>query len=127
MSLRQRLVDGLRPEKVVPVSPARPGEEPYLVTVRAVGAEDWDALVQMHPPTPQDAEQGWEWSVVTFRPALLAACVVSPADVAQPLTEAEWARLCLTMPVGDRDRLYAAAVAVNDNQYPAPDVGKDSG
>lgn len=127
MSLRDRLVDTHLPERTVPLSPARPGADPYLVTVRALPAPDWDALVQLHPPTPAQAAGGWSWNLATFRPALLAACVVSPADLDKPLDEHEWAQLLLKMPSGDRDRLYATAIAVNDNDWPDDATGKDSG
>ena len=124
MSLRQRLVAQQLPERTVTLSPASEGAEPYTVTVRALRADDWDALVQLHPPTDEQRKQGWEWNLASFRPALLAACVVSPADVGEPLDEVEWAQLLLSMPIGDRERLYGAAVDVNDHGWPGADVGK---
>ncbi|QJY46655.1 hypothetical protein [Pseudonocardia broussonetiae] len=103
------------------------GADPDVVEVRALPAPEWDALVQLHPPTEQQAEDGWGWNLATFRPALLAACVVSPDDEGDPLTEAEWAQLLLKMPVGDRELLYRTAVDVNENRWPGADVGKGSG
>jgi hypothetical protein len=127
VSLRQILVAGQLPQRTVPIRPPRAGADPYEVTVRALPGDEWDALVQLHPPTPEQAAEGWEWNIATFRPALLAACVDSPADQADPLTEQEWAELLIVMSVGERDQLYGAAFDVNANRWPTADVGKGSG
>lgn len=128
MSLRQRLqqaADEL-PERTVTLAPVAEGAEPDVVTVRALPADVWDLLVRDHPPTKEQVDEGWQWNTATFRPALLAACVVSPADEGEPLTEQEWAALLVKLPFGDRDRLFAAAFDVNDNRWPGDDLGKDS-
>ena len=125
MSLRQRLERAAEqlPERTVTLAPVEDAE-PDVVTVRALPADVWDLLVREHPPTQEQADEGWQWNIATFRPALLAACVASPADEGDPLTEAEWADLLLRLPVGDRDRLWAAAYDVNDNRWPGADLGK---
>lgn len=125
MSLRQRLERSAEqlPERTVTLAPVE-GADPDVVTVRALPADVWDLLVRDHPPTAEQAADGWQWNIATFRPALLAACVVSPADEGEPLTEAEWAALLLRFPVGDRDRLYGTAFEVNDNRWPGADLPK---
>lgn len=124
MSLRERLVAQQLPQRTVTLSPVVDGADPDVVTVRALPADEWDALVQLHPPTAEQAQGGWQWNIATFRPAVLAACVVSPADDEQ-LDANEWAQLLLKMPVGDRERLYGAAIDVNDNLWPGTEPGKD--
>jgi hypothetical protein len=127
MSLRERLDAQLLPTSTVPMYPSRPGAGPYLVEVRALPGDEWDDLVKLHPPTEEQAARGDEWNIATFRPALLAACVTSPDDEAQPLDAAEWARLLTVLSVGERDQLYAAAYDLNANRWPDADLGKGSG
>lgn len=124
MSLRDRLVAQQLPTRTVTLAPVVEGAEPDVVTVRALPAPEWDALVQMHPPP--DGQAGlWQWNVATFRPAALAACVVSPADEGEPLTEQDWAELLAHMTVGDRERLYGAVLDVNENRWESiSEVGK---
>lgn len=125
MSLRERLVARQLPQRTVTLSPVVEGADPDVVTVRALPADEWDALVQLHPPTQEQAENGWQWNIATFRPAVLAACATTPDDEI-PLDENEWAQLLLATPVGDRERLYGAAIDVNDNRWPGAELGKDS-
>lgn len=125
MSLRERLVARQLPQRTVTLSPVVEGADPDVVTVRALPADEWDALVQLHPPTQEQAEGGWQWNIATFRPAVLAACATTPDDEI-PLDENEWAQLLLATPVGDRERLYGAAIDVNDNRWPGAELGKDS-
>lgn len=125
MTLRGRLLAQKLPQRAVTLAPVVEGADPDVVTVRALPAPEWDALVQLHPPTPDQAESGWQWNVATFRPALLAACATTPDDE-MPLDEAEWAQLLLVMPVGDRELLYGAALDVNENRWPGAELGKDS-
>jgi hypothetical protein len=128
VSLRERLDAQLLPPRTVPVHPSRPGAGPYLVEVRALPGDVWDDLVRLHPPTPEQAGRGDEWNLVTFRPALLAACVSSPDDAQAPLTVEEWSRLLLVLSVGERDQLYVAAYELNANRWPDFEaLGKGSG
>lgn len=124
MSLRQRLVAQQLPQRTVLLSPVEAGGDPDEVTVRALPASEWDALVQLHPPSEEQKADGWAWDLESFRPALLVACVVSPADEGDPLDEGEWAQLLTQMPVGDRELLWGAALDVNENRWPGADVGK---
>lgn len=124
MSLRQRLTAKLLPERTVTLSPVEEGGDPDVVTLRALPAPEWDALVQLHPPTEEQAADGWGWNTATFRPALLAACVASPADEGEPLDVEEWAQLLMQMPFGDRELLWGAAIEVNENRWPGPEQGK---
>lgn len=124
MSLRERLVARQLPQRTVTLSPVVEGADPDVVTVRALPAGEWDALVQLHPPTEEQKANGWQWNVATFRPALLAACAVSDDEV--QLDEADWAQLLLVTPVGDRERLFGAAIDVNDNRWPGAELGKGS-
>lgn len=124
MSLRDRLRAAQLPERTVTLAPAVEGADPDLVTVRALPAEEWDALVQLHPPPDGRPEDGW--NLATFRPAALHACVVSPPDEGEPLTEQQWAQLLIKTPIGDRERLWDAVIAVNDNRWDGiADLGKD--
>lgn len=126
MSLRQRLTAKLLPERTVTLPPLEEGGAPDVVTVRALAAPEWDALLQLHEPTDEQAKAGWAWDLATFRPALLAACVVSPADEGEPLDADDWAQLLATMPFGDRELLWGAALDANENRWPDADQGKGS-
>lgn len=123
MTLRERLLAQQLPQRTVTLAPVVEGAAADEVIVRALHAPEWDALVQLHPPTPEQAENGWQWNVATFRPALLAACATTP-DGEDPLDEAEWAQLLLLMPVGDRELLFGGALDVNENRWPGAEVGK---
>lgn len=123
MSLRRRLEQQQLPARTVTLAPVVQGADPDDYEVRALDGDLWDGLVRAHPPTEAQRVEGWGWDSATFRPALLAACVVTP-DGEEPLTEKEWADLLPRMPAGQRDRLYMAALDVNDHGWPDVDLGK---
>ncbi len=69
------------------------------VTFRSLGRSKFDLLKRSHPPTEQDVEDAervgidakhLDWSNETFRPALIAACMVDPATGEPIMTEAEF-------------------------------------
>jgi hypothetical protein len=126
VSLRDRLRARQLPTSVV-VLAGTAGEPDETITQRALTASEWEALVGLHPPATADAARGAAWDVATFRPALLAASVVSP-EGEEPLSEQDWAELIATarMTAGEVNALFNGACLLNDR---APDVtvGKDSG
>jgi hypothetical protein len=123
VSLRERLLARQLPSEVVTL-PAVGGGEPERIELRAIPADVWEALVAAHPPTGEQAEQGADWNVATFRPALLALTVVTP-EGEEPLTEADWAQLASSgaMSIGELTLLFNVAVALNDRS-PLASVGK---
>lgn len=123
MSLRDRLRARQLPTRVVTLAGVD-GEPDEEITLRALPAAEWEALVGLHPPQPGDAAKGAAWDVTSFRPALLAASVVAPEDE-EPLTEQDWSELILSarMTAGEINLIFNTACLLNDR---APDatVGK---
>lgn len=102
------------------------GEPDERITLRALPASEWEALVGLHPPQPADAARGAAWDVATFRPALLAASVVTD-DGEEPLSEEDWAELIVTarMTAGEINALFNGACVLNDRSPDMVSVGKD--
>ncbi len=100
------------------------GLEVEPVTLRALAPAEWEALVEMHSPTDEQQAGGAQWTVSTFRPALLEASVV-PAEGEEPLTETEWEQVAKdgTLAMGELSALFNAAVALN-LRGPSTSVGK---
>ncbi len=124
MSLRERLRARQLPREIVTLPPAVEGGEPERIELRALPPDEWEALVGLHPATEGQAAQGAGWNVATFRPALLAASVVTP-DGEEPLSEQDWAELVATgsMTIGELNVLLRVAIALNDRS-PLVSVGK---
>lgn len=49
------------------------------VTVQALAAPDYDALLAEHPPTADQKKSGDTYNTDTFAPALISRCLLSPA------------------------------------------------
>lgn len=89
------------------------------VTVRALPADDFEALADAHSPQNGDGESA-SWHEETFRPALLAACVESD------MTEDDWASFFKEAgSYGDQSGIFTVALQVN-TRTPSPSVPKDS-
>lgn len=95
-----------------------------LVTVRALPPAEWEGLVDLHPPTEEQRQTGLQWNPQSFRPALLAAVVVTP-DGEEPLTEVDWDVLTKegSLATGELNVLVDAAVSIN-LRMPSTSVGK---
>jgi hypothetical protein len=103
------------------------GEVPVLeVTVRTLPPPEWEALVELHPATEDQQSQGMRWNPATFRPAVLAACVV-PTDGEDPLSADEWDHIAKAgqLATGEYNALVNAAVELN-LRTPASAVGNAS-
>lgn len=124
MTLRDRLRARQLPTQVV-VLPGAAGEPDEPVTLRALPAQEWEALVGLHPPPPDEAAKGAAWDVATFRPALLAESVVCP-DGEDPLTAQDWRELISSgrMTAGEVNALFNTACLIND-RAPGATTGKD--
>jgi|GEM_PF-4153497 len=125
MSLRDRLRARQLPSQIVTLAAADNGAAEQI-QLRALPAADWEALVQLHSPSEQDAARGAAWDVHTFRPALLAASVVTDAGE-DPLSEQDWADLIAGhwMTAGEVNTLFNVACTLND-RTPDVSLGKDS-
>lgn len=97
-----------------------------VFTLKCLAPAEWEALVDVHPPTDEQRKQGWSWNVATFRPALLAECVAAP-EGEKALTEMDWRQLAEEgqLAAGELDLLFATAVQLNARQ-PDVSVGKGS-
>lgn len=62
----------------------------HRIYFRGLPIEDFDALVDMHPPTPEQAKEGKAWNDDTFIYALLAECVEEEDGTPGGLTAEEW-------------------------------------
>lgn len=88
-----------------------------VLTVRALLPGAYEALIADHPPTPEQVaaapapHEAPQWNRETFRAALLAACVDND------MTEDDW-NTWLTEHAsrGEGQRLFVAALAVNENE-----------
>lgn len=122
MSRRDRLRARQLPRVTVALGGA--GGEPELIELRALPADEFQVLMDEHPPTADQAAAGDTWDETSFRPALLAASEV-PLDGEDPLTAEEWADLLTArMPLGERVHLWDTVLGLND-RTPAADLGKD--
>jgi hypothetical protein len=99
------------------------GCDVVTVTLRALPAADWEALLELHQPGEEDRKRGAEWAP-SFRLALLAASVV-PDEGDAPTSEDEWAAMAKdgSLGAGEVNALFTVAVNLN---LRAPDsrVGK---
>jgi hypothetical protein len=95
-----------------------------VVTLRALSPSEWEALVDLHPAAEGQDKAGAMWHTATFRPALLASCVV-PADGEEPLSEADWDVLAKdgALAPGELNTLFNAAVNIN-LRVPSAAAGK---
>lgn len=88
------------------------------ITLRAMPPDDYEDLIDEHPPTPEQiAKAGknpadWpEWNDKTFYPALFAACAEGDME------GQDWTSFLKTnVSRGERRRLYMVALAVNENE-----------
>lgn len=90
-----------------------------VVTVTALGAEEYLALKEKHRPSdPEKVKRGYEWDEETFAPALIAA------SVDPPMTEAEatdlWKGVAPKLTAAERSQLFFAARDLNET---VPDLG----
>lgn len=86
--------------------------QPVLqVTLTALPPDEWEDLVDAHPPTEADQARGYQWDPRALRPHLLAAAVVVPAGQARP----DWEQLAKSGEVtaGELAGLFDAAVMLN--------------
>lgn len=114
--LRARVADAQAALEACPV---------IAVTLRALLAPEWEALVELHPATEEQQGRGMQWNPATFRPALLAACVVPPEDEPEPLDAEYWERVVKDgeLAAGEYNTLVNAAVQLN-LRAPLSAVGK---
>jgi hypothetical protein len=75
---------------------------------------------------PTEQTQGQRWNPTTFRPAVLAACVVT-ADGEDPMSADDWEQAAKLgeIGVGEYNALFSAAVNLN-LRAPASAVGNGS-
>jgi hypothetical protein len=94
------------------------------VTLRPLPPPEWEALVELHAANEEQQARGMQWNPTTFRPALLAACVVPP-EGEDALSAEEWEQLVKDgqLATGEYNALCNAAVQVN-LRAPASAVGK---
>lgn len=123
MGRRERLRARQLPTATVTL-PDPSGGVDEVFELRALSADEWEVLVAEHPPTEAQATRGASWDVTTFRPALLAACVLTP-DGEEPLTAEDWTDLASSgaMAAGEVNLLYGTALELNDRS-PLASVGK---
>ena len=92
------------------------------IVLRAMPPADYERLIAAHPPTDEQRGKGEIWDPDSFRPALLAAC----AD--GDMTEQDWvAFLAEHVSAAERQGLYVAALAVNEQERVAESVSVPKG
>lgn len=93
----------------------------HRINFRGLPLKDFDALVTLHPPTPEQAKDKWVWNPDTFNYALLEECTIDG-----DLTAAEWEAELHTdrWSRADRSKLLNMALAAQQ-QSMADAVPKD--
>lgn len=80
-----------------------------VVSLRAIGAKDYDDLIAKHPPTSEQKKEGGSYNVDTFAPALISACShdpkLTPNEAAEIWNSPDWSR-------GEIMELFLASVEV---------------
>lgn len=93
----------------------------HRIWFRGLGSDEWDALVDLHPPTPEQAKDGAAWNDETFNYGLLEATAIdsdlSADDWRRELADEKWTN-------ADRRQLVLAAVRAQ-RQTLADQVPKD--
>lgn len=87
-------------------------ESTFKVCFTALPRPAWEALTEAHPPRDGHDE---EWNEAAFVPALITACMTDPV-----LTEAQLAGLFDVINEGQRDSLFEAAFAANQESTTVP-------
>lgn len=125
MSLRERLQARQLPTAKVSLAGATEGAEPAVLELRALPPDEWEALVELHPPSDEQRKQGLPWNVATFRHALLACSVVTAPG--EGLSEEDWRQATKLgwVTIGELLYLYDTALELNDRS-PQASTGKGS-
>ena len=80
-----------------------------VVSLRAIGAKEYDDLIAKHPPTSEQKKEGGSYNVDTFAPALIAACSsepkLTPNEASEIWNSPDWSR-------GEIMELFLASVEV---------------
>lgn len=122
-----RLAEGARHHERLPelrtaveAAQARVDAAFEYVTLKALSAPEFEALLSAHPPRPDQRSEGLSWNRDTFFPAILAACVEGPE------TEQDWAEMLRdgTFVMGEFSALISTAMQLNDR---SPDVSLGKG
>lgn len=123
MSQRDRL-KGRKRRRTTETLPGADGGPPETIELQQMIPDDWDDLLPQHPPSDEQAARGEPWNIATFRPALLAASVITP-NGEPPLTEQDWAEAAAVgwMAVGELNQLFDACIRLND-RTPQVTAGK---
>lgn len=111
------------PSETVPLP--LPGGGTVEVELRALPADQWDAICETFPSTREGDPPG-SIDTVGMRPALLAAAVVAP-EGSPPKSPDWWAALAKNgnATSGELDQLFNTAWGLNRRQMLRADLGKD--
>lgn len=91
-------------------------EASEVLMMRALPRPVYEALVEAHPPTPDQAEKGNDWNADTFCAALIAASYVGP------MTDQDAQELLDTWGIADANELFLSAF--NVQSISRTDLGK---
>lgn len=92
------------------------------VTLSALPPDEFDALVDEHPPTAEELARGHQWHRDTFQPALLARSVVQPEG--HPPLDFAAMKKAGQVNAGEITDLFEVAVMLNVRRLSAA-VGKE--
>lgn len=86
------------------------------IKLEALSGPDYDAMVEKHPPTQKQREQGDIYNKDTFMPALIAACAVKPKLTVEQLKELRESK---AWSAGEFGGIFLACQRINNT---TPDV-----
>lgn len=87
-----------------------------VLQVSPIPPSVYDALIDEHPPTDEQREQGYTWNPDTFGPAMLAACIGQDLAPDERMSEKDWIDWASTAAAGHAEYvlLVNTCLAVND-------------
>lgn len=98
------------------------GGEQFPMLYRAVGAQEWDALISNNPPNTEQKADGHSFNPDKFGPALLAKTCIDPKMTMKEWTviwnSPDWSR-------GEITDLYTAALRLSNKGLDIPFTDKD--
>jgi hypothetical protein len=98
------------------------GEDEVTMLFRALGAKEWDRLIDKHPPTTVQKAEGNSFNPDKFGPALMSKVCIDP-----DMTATEWSQLWTSddWSRGEITDLYTSALKLCNQGLDIPFIATD--